>query len=319
MPVYLSNLTLWITVVSIFLTVYLCILAFGHRKETLEQRLKRFTAIRPARDSLTKKQSFKDLLSLLGGFTPVRWREKLDRELMRGDIPLKGGEFLALQAFLAFIFYVIGLLLARSLAISLFLLMMGMLIPRIYLKRSQKKKRKLFDSQLADSLLILANSLRAGFSLLQAMEMVSQEMPNPISGEFKITLREMTYGTSNETALMHLAERVGSDDLDLLVTAILIQRQVGGNLAEVLINIHSTIEDRLRIQREIKTLTAQGRMSGYIIGFLPFGLAGIISIMNPSYLKPLFTTSLGLAMIGTGVVAQLIGFVIIRKIISVEA
>lgn len=141
MPVYLSNLTLWITVVSIFLTVYLCILAFGHRKETLEQRLKRFTAIRPARDSLTKKQSFKDLLSLLGGFTPVRWREKLDRELMRGDIPLKGGEFLALQAFLAFIFYVIGLLLARSLAISLFLLMMGMLIPRIYLKRSQKKKK----------------------------------------------------------------------------------------------------------------------------------------------------------------------------------
>lgn len=319
MPVYLSNLTLWIAVVSIFLTLYLCILALGHRNETLEQRLKRFTALRPAHDSITKKQTFKDFLSLLGGFTPVSWREKLDRELLRGDIPLKGGEFLALQAFLAFIFYVIGLSLTRSLVISLLFLMMGMFIPRVYLNRSKKKKRKLFDSQLADSLLILANSLRAGFSLLQAMEMVSQEMPNPISGEFKITLREMTYGTSTEIALMHLAERVGSDDLDLLVTAILIQRQVGGNLAEVLINIHSTIEDRLKIQLEIKTLTAQGRMSGYIIGFLPFGIAGIVSILNPTYLKPLFTTSLGLAFLGTGVIGQLIGFIIIRKIISVEA
>lgn len=319
MPVYLSNLTLWIAVVSIFLTLYLCILALGYRKETLEQRLKRFTALRPAHDSITKKQTFKDFLSLLGGFTPIRWREKLDRELLRGDIPLKGGEFLALQAFLAFISYVIGLSLTRSLIISLLFLMMGMFIPRVYLNRSKKKKRKLFDNQLADSLLILANSLRAGFSLLQAMEMVSQEMPNPISVEFKITLREMTYGTSTEIALMHLAERVGSDDLDLLVTAILIQRQVGGNLAEVLINIHSTIEDRLKIQLEIKTLTAQGRMSGYIIGFLPFGLTGMLLILNPSYLKPLFSTSLGLALLGTGVIGQLIGFVIIRKIISVEA
>lgn len=149
--------------------------------------------------------------------------------------------------------------------------------------------------------------------------MVSQEMPNPISGEFKITLREMTYGTSTETALSNLAERVGSDDLDLLVTAVLIQRQVGGNLAEVLVNIHSTIADRIRIQQEIKTLTAQGRMSGYVIGALPFGIAGILSVINPSYLKLLFTTSLGLALLATGLISQFIGFLIIRKIIAVEA
>lgn len=314
-----SNLTLWVAIVAIFLTFYLFISALGYREETLAQKLNRFTALRPTHESSTKKRPFKDFLALLGGFTPVRWREKLDRELLQGDIPLKGGEFIALQAFLAFIFYLIGLLLTRIFLLGLLSLLLGILIPRIYLLQAKKKKRKLFDSQLGDSLLILANSLRSGFSLLQAMEMVSQEMPNPISGEFKITLREMTYGTSTETALKHLAERVGSDDLDLLVTAVLIQRQVGGNLAEVLTNIHATIEDRLRIQLEIKTLTAQGRMSGYIIGILPFGLAGAFSILNPSYLKPLFTTTLGLAMLGTGIVAQLIGFLIIRKIITIEA
>lgn len=319
MPVDFSNLTLWIATFSIFLTVYLFICALGYRKETLEQKLNRFTALRPAQESSTKRRPFKDFLSLLGGFTPVRWRKKLDQELLQGDIPLKGGEFLALQAFLAMIFYFISMIATRSLGLGLLFLMLGMCIPRIYLSQAKKKKRKLFDNQLADSLLIIANSLRSGFSLLQAMEMVSQEMPNPISGEFKLTLREMTYGTSTETALVHLAERVGSKDLELLVTAILIQRQVGGNLAEVLMNIHSTIEDRLRIQLEIKTLTAQGRMSGYIIGFLPFGLIGAFSVLNPSYLKPLFSTPLGLTMLGAGIVAQVIGFLIIRKIIAVEA
>lgn len=319
MPTFPTNASLWLAAVSAFLATYLVILAFTHRNETLEDRLKRFTALRPTHSSVSDKKTLKDLLSHLGGFTPKRWREKLDRELLRGDIPLKGGEFLVLQEFLALIFFLIGILLTRSLGLSLLFLGVGGFIPRLFLKNAQNKKRIKFNNQLADSLLILANSLRAGFSLLQAMEMVSQEMPSPISGEFKITLREMTYGTPTETALLNLAERVGSDDLDLLVTAILIQRQVGGNLAEVLINIHTTIEDRLRIQMEIKTLTAQGRISGYIIGALPFGIAGILTVLNPSYLKLLFTTPLGLTLLGMGVFSQIIGFIIIRKIITVKA
>lgn len=318
MPIFLFNVSLWIVVISVFLTTYLGIFAFTRRNETLEERLKRFTALRPTNPSVPEQKTFKNLLSHLGEFTPQRWRAKLDHELMQGDIPLRGGEFLVLQEFIAFLFFLVGLLLTRSLGLSLLFLGVGGFIPRLFLKRAQKKKRKQFNNQLADSLLILANSLRAGFSLLQSMEMVSQEMPNPIAGEFKITLREMTYGTSTETALSNLAERVGSEDLDLLVTAILIQRQVGGNLAEVLTNIHSTIEDRIRIQQEIKTLTAQGRMSGYVIGFLPIGMAGILSVLNPSYLKLLFTTPLGLVLLGVGVFSQIIGFLIIRKIIAVE-
>lgn len=320
MPTFPPNVSLWVAAVSIFLTIYLLIIGFSHKNETLEERLKRFTAIRSTNNStVSKEKTLKALLSHLGEFTPKRWRAKLDRELMQGDIPLRGGEFLVLQEVAALFLFLIGILLTHSLTISLLFLVIGGFLPRLYLRKAQKKKRKQFDNQLADSLLILANSLRAGFSLLQAMEMVSQEMPNPISGEFKITLREMTYGTSTETALTNLAERVGSEDLDLLVTAVLIQRQVGGNLAEVLISIHSTIADRIRIQQEIKTLTAQGRVSGYIIGALPFGIAGVLSVINPSYLKLLFTTSLGLALLVAGLISQFIGFLIIRKIIAVEA
>ena len=319
MPISQYNLPIWIAAVSTFLTVYLTIIAFTNREESLEEKLRRFTALRGPNTSASEKKDFKVILTRLGGLTPKRWREKLDRELMRGDIPLKGGEFLVLQGFLAFTFFLVGILITQNLYLSFLFLFTGGLVPRFWLKRAQKRKRKQFDNQLADSLLILANSLRAGFSLLQAMEMVSQEMPNPISGEFKLTLKEMTYGTSTETALLHLGERVGSDDLDLLVTAVLIQRQVGGNLAEVLMNIHATIQDRLRIQEEIKTLTAQGRMSGYIIGGLPFGIAGVLSVINPSYLKVFFTQPIGIILLVSGLTSQFVGFIVIRKIITIES
>jgi tight adherence protein B len=318
MPISQYNLVIWTAAVSTFLTVYLMILTFSNREESLEEKLQRFTALRGPNTPVSGKKGFKVLLTRLGGFTPKRWREKLDRELMRGDIQLKGGEFLVLQGFLSLTFFLAGILILQDILLSLLFFFTGGFIPRFWLKSAQKRKRIQFNNQLADSLLILANSLRAGFSLLQAMEMVSQEMPNPISGEFKLTLREMTYGTSTEIALVHLGERVGSDDLDLLVTAVLIQRQVGGNLAEVLMNIHTTIQDRLRIQQEIKTLTAQGRMSGYIIGGLPFGIAAVLSFLNPGYLKLFITEPIGWIMIGVGVFSQIVGFIIIRNIINVE-
>jgi tight adherence protein B len=319
MPIDLYNIVIWSAVGSAFCTVYLMILALSKHEESLEEKLQRFTALRIPNNPTTGKKDIKVLLSRLAGFTPKRWRGKIDRELMRGDIQLKGGEFLVLQGFLSLIFYLAGIFIVKNILLSLLFLFTGGLIPQFWLRSAQKRKRKQFNNQLADSLLILANSLRAGFSLLQAMEMVSQEMPNPISGEFKLTLKEMTYGTPTETALLHLGERVDSDDLNLLVTAVLIQRQVGGNLAEVLMNIHATIQDRIRIHQEIKTLTAQGRMSGYIIAALPFGIAAVLTVLNPSYLKVLITHPLGLIMIGAGLVSELIGFIIIRKIITIEA
>ncbi len=314
----IAQIVILITVIATFLAVYSGILALTRRDETLEAKLRRFTALRVPSKPETGKRNLKNMLTLLGSFAPRRWSEGLDLQLIRGDIPLKGGEFLVLQGFLTFLFFLIGFMMTQKLYAGFLFSIGGGILPRFWLNSAQKKKRRKFNNQLADALLVLSNSLRAGFSLLQAMEMVSQEMPNPISGEFHFTLREMTYGTSTETALIHLSERVGSDVLDLLVTAMLIQRQAGGNLAEVLQNIHATIQDRLRIQQEIKTLTAQGRMSGYIIAALPFGIAAVLSVLNPSYLSVLFTNPIGWAMLAGGLISQFIGFLIIRKIITIE-
>lgn len=314
----MAQTVILISVIGTFLAVYLGILAFARREETLEAKLHRFTAIRVPLNPGKGKRGLQQLLALLGRFAPLHWSERLDRELIRGDIPLRGGEFLVLQGFLTVLFCVIGFLVSQSVFGGVLVAILGAVLPQLWLNSAQKRKRRQFNYQLADALLVLANSLRSGFSLLQAMEMVSQEMPNPISGEFQITLREMTFGTATETALIHLSERVDSDVLDLLVTAMLIQRQAGGNLAEILQNIHETIQDRLRIQQEIKTLTAQGRISGYIISALPFGIALVLSLVNPSYLSVLFTSQIGWAMLAGGLISQLIGFIIIRKIITIE-
>jgi len=307
-----------ISVVATFLAVYLAILALKPREETLTVKLQRFTALRAPSNQETTIRDKKQLLTLLGRFIPRRWGERLDLELIRGNIPLKGGEFLVLQGFLIVFFFFIGLMLSQKIYAGLLFTIIGGVLPRLYLKSAQKKKCRQFNIQLADALLVLANSLRAGFSLLQAMEMVSQEMPNPISGEFQLALREMTYGTATETALVRLTERVDSDVLELLVTAMLIQRQVGGNLAEVLINIHATIQDRLHFQLEIKTLTAQGKISGYVIAALPFGIAAILSLINPGYLSVLVKNQIGWALLAGGLISQFIGFMFIRKIITIE-
>ncbi len=183
---------------------------------------------------------------------------------------------------------------------------------------AQSKKTQRFNNQLSDVLLVLANSLKAGFSLFQAMEMASQEMPDPIALELKLTLKEMTYGESTESSLLNLTRRIKSKDLELMVAAILIQRQIGGNLAEILLGIHETIQERLALMGEVRSLTAQGRLSGYIIAFVPFGIGIIVSILQPEYLAVLFTSKIGLTLVIAGLFLQLLGFMAINKIVKIK-
>ncbi len=314
-----ATINLAVSILATFMAVYLLIMSLTRREEGLDQKLKKFTAQRsPVFAANTPKQGPKQLLTSLAHFAPHGLSQGLDRELVRAGVPLKGGEFLVVQTLVAILLFMFRFVLVRNPVVGLGFAVLGFFLPRLWLNSMQTKRRRTFNNQLADALMILANSLRAGFSLFQAMDMVSQEMSNPLAGELRITLREMTYGTPTEDALQRLTERVGSKDLDLMVTAIMIQRSVGGNLAEVLTNIHGTIQERIRIQQEIKTLTAQGRMSGYMIAALPFGIAGILLVINPSYIKVLVSDSLGWKLLGGGLVSQFIGFMIIRKIITVK-
>ncbi len=244
--------------------------------------------------------------------------KRLENELIKADIPLRGEEYLMLRIIAAVVPGSLVVLLTNQLAFSLLVYVLGAILPQIVVSIAQQKKLKMFNYQLIDSLSIMSNSLRAGYSFMQAVELVSREMPKPIGKEFARTFREINLGTTTEDALHNLGKRMASDDLELIITAVLIQRQIGGNLAEILDNISHTIRERVRIQGEIKTLTAQGRISGLVIGLIAPALILLLFMINPGYMRPLFSTPVGLAMLGAGAISELIGILIIKKIISIE-
>lgn len=249
-------------------------------------------------------------------FDKSSWAKRFEAELERADWPLRGGEFVGLLLLSAAGGAFIGLILVGGRGILLAPL--GAAAPYMALKLKQRNRKKQLDAQIGDMLSLVSSSLKAGYSFLQALETVSRESPPPMSTEIMRTLRTMNLGKPTEEALLDLGERTQSADMDLVVTAVMIQRQVGGNLAEVLDKIAFTIRERVRIRGEIKALTAQGRMSGIIIGALPLALGVFIGMMNPSYIGLLFSTGIGRAMIGAAIVSELIGIVFIRKIIDVE-
>ena len=187
-----------------------------------------------------------------------------------------------------------------------------------YVKYRIDKRLKAFLYQMADCLTLVSNSLRAGFSFLQTIEIISKEMKPPVSTEFARVLRETNLGKPLDRALTEMDRRVGSPDFSLIVTAVLIQQQVGGNLADIIDIIRDTILDRIRLRGEIKTLTAQGRMAGMILAALPIAMGLFMYIMSPEYMRPLLTTRIGQIAIGVALVMEVIGFFIIHKIVDIK-
>ncbi len=251
-------------------------------------------------------------------FAARTYAKQMQIELIKANIPLKGGEFFLLNLLLMLGLGLLLILVSRNVIFSWVGVIIGFMVPRIFVKRMKLKRIQKFNAQIGDALVVMSNSLRAGFSFLQATEMVSREMPPPISEEFGRTLREMNLGTPTEEALFNLTTRIESEDLDLVVTAVLIQRQVGGNLAEILDGISHTIRERIRIKGEIKTLTAQGRVSGIIVGILPVVIGLVLAVINPSYIGVLFTNPIGWAMLTAGAISQTIGIALIKKVVDIK-
>jgi tight adherence protein B len=259
------------------------------------------------------------------------WGSSLARELARADLALKPTEFLAIRV--GALFGLPLLLIVLSPIVALFAnpiawvgaLVLGYWLPKFWLGRRKGKRLKAFNSELSDTIMLLANSLRAGSSFLQAVEMIVRESRPPISTEFARVIREVNLGLPLDEALGNLQRRVRSDDLDLMTTAIAIHHTVGGNLAEILDSIAFTIRERVRIKGEIRTLTAQQRMSGYVVGFLPIALVLLLSVIAPTFMAPmlqkppeLLGLPAGMFILAGGGLMMLIGFVLIRRIVDIE-
>lgn len=248
----------------------------------------------------------------------MRLGRRVDKKLAEADVPLRGEEYVVLVLLAALVAGGFFSAVFMNLGLGLAAAVTGSLVPYLLVNSTRARRLQTFNGQIGDALVIMANSLRSGFSFLQAMDMVCKELPDPIRKEFSRTFREINLGTPTEEALQNLALRVKSDDLELVVTAVLIQRQVGGNLAEVLDNIAETIRERIRIKGEVKTLTAQGRISGIVIGLLPLALAMFMLVINPAYIMTLFTNSIGLILVSTALLGQVLGALLIKKIVSIE-
>ena len=253
------------------------------------------------------------------------------RNLARADLKLKVSEYLfiwgATIVGIPIFMFLAGFALPalQNPIILLVGAVLGFILPRWYVRRRQGKRINQFNKQLPDTITLIANALRAGSSFLQAIELVVREARPPISTEFARVIREVNLGLPFEQALENLVRRVSSDDLELMVTAISIQYSVGGNLAEILDPIAYTIRERVRIKGEIRTLTAQQRMSGYVVAFLPIALVGFLTIIAPSFMEPMLDPDVNVAGIPTGIILfaiggfmMFVGFMFIRKIVDIE-
>lgn len=243
---------------------------------------------------------------------------KITDELAIAEIKVKTEEFLTIWLVCALVPAALILLFTKNAIPALAFFVIGAAGPIIFIKVKKNKRMQKFELQLSDALVICCNCLSSGLSFQQAMETIASDMPAPISTEFQRVLNEMSYGAPLDKALTDLVERTKSSDLMLVVSAVIIQRGTGGNLSEILETISETIKDRLKIKKEIRSVTAQGRMSSLIIGALPIVLGLLIMIINPDYMSFFFSTSNGMICLAVAALCEIIGFVLIQKIVTIK-
>ena len=247
----------------------------------------------------------------------LKWRA----QLARADIKLTVAEYAALHVISMFVFFLAGyfLLFGQQIVMGVVSGFVGFFAPRLYVSRATSQRLIRFENQLPDTLGLWVNALRSGYSVLQSMEAIAKDSPEPTSTEFKRVVQEVQLGIDMEDALEHLLNRVESEDLDLVVTAVNIQREVGGNLAEILDVISHTVRERIKLKGEIRVLTAQGRITGYLISLLPIVLALFLYAINPDYMGNLFENrTCGWPMLGAGLALIGIGMAVVQKIVDID-
>lgn len=248
----------------------------------------------------------------------LKLSQSVAAELQTAGLMIRVEEFAIIWLILSFVPSGLIAIATGNLFLSFAFAVAGIILPPIYIKKQKKKRVIAFENQLGDALITMCNCLRSGLTLGQAFENIATEMTEPISKEFSRLCIEIKYGTPLEKALNTMVERTGSDDLMLTVSAINIQRQVGGNLSEVLATISETIKARVKLKGEIKVLTASGRTSGLVIGFLPIVIGLMIYLLNPDYMTAFVQSDIGKGMLIIAAVMESMGFMLIKKILAIK-
>jgi tight adherence protein B len=287
--------------------------------ELIEERLDRYGGREEFEEEVEGKKKRKSAIDgIEDAVSKQGFAADLQTDLARADLKLRTTEFFMINGLAVVVAFLLGNLLFGTPLLGLVFGVVGFFIPRIYVRIRQNRRLNTFNDQLGDTITLLANSLRSGFSIVQSMETVSRQLPDPMATEFHRVTQEIALGLHYEQALNNMLRRVPSEDLDLMITAINIQSKVGGNLAEILDTIGHTIRERVRIKGEIRVLTAQQMISGYILTALPIVLGLVLYLINKAYISRMFSDPCGWIMLGLAAVMIFGGFMIIRKIVDIE-
>jgi tight adherence protein B len=289
-------------------------------KSSMDERLNKYLEEDKKTDNSESKGALTDWVNKR--VEKSSFGDKISRELARADLKFKPGEYIALYVIAVVGGALIAFLLGGRVPVSALIGGgIGAFLPRMYVKRQQSRRLIRFNDQLPDMLNLMVNGLRAGFSTLQAMEAVSKELPAPICDEFRRVVQEMQLGITMEKALANLLRRIPSQDLDFLITAINVQREVGGNLAEIMDVISYTIRERVRIKGDIRALTAQAIYSGRALAIMPVGLLCILWFLNRTYVMEFFnkdTLLIGGGALGCAGILILVGYFVMTRIANIE-
>ena len=315
---------MWITIITLSVSLFiytLIMLLFGSSPKTkIRSRLNKLAEnveLEYIHDAVIneKKKHRKEKKKARKGLVVSR---RFEESLAMSCINLNAQEYITIWAMLTVLPGLVLSILRINVIAIMGVCLIGFALPPFLVRRSKNKRALLFNKQLGESMTIMGNCIRSGYSFQQAMGSIAREMQPPISTEFARVVREINYGTSMEQALNHMVERVDNKDLELLISAVLTSQQVGANLSEILDTIAETVNDRIKLREEVRVLSSQGRMSGVIIGLLPVAVILFLMIMNPSYFGDFASSSLGRIMLAVSVIMEILGFICINKIVDIK-
>jgi tight adherence protein B len=322
------DLTVLLAIVGCFVLLLLIIgivLSLRKEKTEVDERIDKY--VEEQKPVITEIKDAKPQSSIVTGWINARvqrtsFGDKISRELARADMKFKPGEYIAMMIIAGFMLGLVGYIIGgKSILLALAGMIFGSFLPRMYVSSEQKKRLIKFNNQLSDMLNLMVNGLKAGFSTMQAMEAISRELDAPISDEFRRVIQEMQLGLSMEKALDNLLRRIPSPDLDLVVTAINVQREVGGNLAEILDTISHTIRERVRVKGEIRVLTSQQSFSGKFLSLLPVFVVLALYVFNKDYVLE-FTLAenqpCNIIALALAIMLIVFGYLALKKLAEVE-
>jgi tight adherence protein B len=270
-----------------------------------------------ALDPLRERKRLGFLQAIVSG----AWLARTKDDLRLADSNLQATDFLAIRFVLTAVAFAVPIVFPGGVpgfVLAVIAGAIGYKLPQVWLNRRKKQRNSKLEAQLPDALSMIANSLKAGFGLIQSMSLAAEQLEHPVATELAVTVHETNVGSSAEEAFLALSERNHNYDLDIVVTAVLVQRTAGGNLAEILETVTHTMRERFRIRGEIETLTAQQKLTGIVVGLLPVGVGGMFLVVSPDYITPLFTDTLGRVMLGAAGFLEFIGVLVIQRILDIE-